>query len=97
MKTRLQVYHSTNDCLVFQVELAEICAKSERYIGTEGGGMDQSISFLAEEGTVSSIEPFGNFDLGTYLWQGRPAACSMHGYGKPGLSGSTGEHCPAVS
>ncbi|XP_058913891.1 N-acetylgalactosamine kinase isoform X3 [Kogia breviceps] len=39
-----------------QVELAEICTKSEHYIGTEGGGMDQSISFLAEEGTAKLIE-----------------------------------------
>lgn len=66
MKTMLQLYPSTNECLLFQVELAEICAKSERYIGTEGGGMDQSISFLAEEGTVSSIEPIGNFNLGKF-------------------------------
>ncbi|KAK5619455.1 hypothetical protein CRENBAI_013840 [Crenichthys baileyi] len=39
-----------------KVALAEICAKSERYIGTEGGGMDQSISFLAEKGTAKLIE-----------------------------------------
>ncbi|XP_072421150.1 N-acetylgalactosamine kinase isoform X2 [Chiloscyllium punctatum] len=39
-----------------QVEIAEICAKCERYIGTEGGGMDQSISFLAEKGMAKLIE-----------------------------------------
>lgn len=39
-----------------KVTLAEICAKCERYIGTEGGGMDQSISFLAEKGTAKLIE-----------------------------------------
>ncbi|XP_056308650.1 N-acetylgalactosamine kinase [Danio aesculapii] len=39
-----------------KVTLAEMCAKCERYIGTEGGGMDQSISFLAEEGTAKLIE-----------------------------------------
>ncbi|XP_040269954.1 N-acetylgalactosamine kinase [Bufo bufo] len=39
-----------------KLELAETCAKCEHYIGTEGGGMDQSISFLAEEGTAKLIE-----------------------------------------
>ncbi|XP_070809503.1 N-acetylgalactosamine kinase [Pituophis catenifer annectens] len=39
-----------------KVELADLCSKSERYIGTEGGGMDQSICFLAEKGTAKLIE-----------------------------------------
>ncbi|XP_036432000.1 N-acetylgalactosamine kinase [Colossoma macropomum] len=45
-----------NQKAISKVLLAETCAKCERYIGTEGGGMDQSISFLAEEGTAKLIE-----------------------------------------
>lgn len=37
-------------------DLAELCAKCERYIGTEGGGMDQAISFLGAEGKALMIE-----------------------------------------
>ncbi|XP_061138785.1 N-acetylgalactosamine kinase [Syngnathus typhle] len=39
-----------------KVDLAETCTKCESYIGTEGGGMDQSISILAEKETAKLIE-----------------------------------------
>lgn len=36
--------------------MAELCARCERYVGTEGGGMDQATSFLGEEGCAKFIE-----------------------------------------
>eukprot|EP01126_Amoeba_proteus_P013485 TRINITY_DN1574_c0_g1_i10.p1 TRINITY_DN1574_c0_g1~~TRINITY_DN1574_c0_g1_i10.p1 ORF type:complete len:318 (-),score=68.27 TRINITY_DN1574_c0_g1_i10:245-1198(-) len=36
-------------------QIADICQSCERYVGTMGGGMDQAISFLAEEGKASLI------------------------------------------
>ena len=39
-----------------RVQLAEACAKAERYVGTEGGGMDQAISLLGESGAAKLVE-----------------------------------------
>lgn len=36
--------------------LATVAAKCERYIGTQGGGMDQAIAFLAKQGCAQYIE-----------------------------------------
>ncbi|XP_057656355.1 N-acetylgalactosamine kinase isoform X1 [Diorhabda carinulata] len=37
-------------------KMANLCADCERYIGTQGGGMDQAIAFLANEGCAKHIE-----------------------------------------
>ncbi|XP_041360655.1 N-acetylgalactosamine kinase-like isoform X2 [Gigantopelta aegis] len=37
-------------------ELSNVCAYCEHYIGTEGGGMDQAICFMAQEGKAKLIE-----------------------------------------
>ena len=38
------------------VELAEMCASNERYVGTQGGGLDQAACMLSEEGKALSIQ-----------------------------------------
>ncbi|KYQ93073.1 galactokinase [Tieghemostelium lacteum] len=37
-------------------ELAQIAVRSERFVGIEGGGMDQTISFLAQPNSATLIE-----------------------------------------
>lgn len=36
--------------------LATVSAECEKYIGTQGGGMDQAIAYLAQEGCAQLIE-----------------------------------------
>jgi len=39
-----------------KLELAQACTRCEKYVGIEGGGMDQAISCLADKGTAKLIE-----------------------------------------
>ena len=39
-------------------ELADLLARGERYVGTQGGGMDQAASLLSREGTALKIDFF---------------------------------------
>ena len=50
--TALAFAHS-NQLSFTKQQLADNCARSERYIGTEGGGMDQAIAMLANQGFFS--------------------------------------------
>lgn len=48
--------NSSEQIPLHKQSLATIAAQCERYIGTQGGGMDQAIAFLAKQGTAQYIE-----------------------------------------
>ncbi len=51
----LAILHA-NDVWVDQMELAELLANSEHYVGTRGGGMDQAICLAARRHSASRID-----------------------------------------
>ncbi len=57
----LAILH-TNDIWIERMELAELLAEAEHYVGTRGGGMDQAICLAARHGSASRID-FGPLRL----------------------------------
>jgi N-acetylgalactosamine kinase len=49
---------AANNTQVEDKRLAELLARAERYVGSEGGGMDQAVSLLAERGKALKIDFF---------------------------------------
>ncbi|MCX6132269.1 MAG: galactokinase [Ignavibacteriales bacterium] len=49
---------AANNTKVEAPVLADLLARAERYVGSEGGGMDQAVSLLAETGTALKIDFF---------------------------------------
>ncbi len=47
---------SRNEIRLDRSELADLLAKGERYVGTQGGGMDQAICLLARQGMAAVID-----------------------------------------
>jgi N-acetylgalactosamine kinase len=47
-----------NKLPISKPDLADLLAKGERYVGTEGGGMDQAVSILARKGYALKIDFF---------------------------------------
>lgn len=57
----LAILH-TNDIWIERMELAELLAEAEHYVGTRGGGMDQAICLAARRNSASRID-FGPLRL----------------------------------
>jgi galactokinase len=51
----LALLHASGE-FIDRLELAELMADGERYVGLRGGGMDQAISLLAERNSASRID-----------------------------------------
>ena len=49
---------AANNKQIDKNRLAELLARAERYVGSEGGGMDQAVSLLAEAGKALKIDFF---------------------------------------
>ena len=49
---------AANNTKVETKVLADLLARAERYVGSEGGGMDQAVSLLAETGSALQIDFF---------------------------------------
>jgi N-acetylgalactosamine kinase len=52
------VFLAANGKTCAPLALADLLSRAERYVGTEGGGMDQAISLLAEPGKALKIDFF---------------------------------------
>lgn len=52
----LAVLHANDHEEVERLELAELLAEAEHYVGTRGGGMDQAICLAARRGSASRID-----------------------------------------
>lgn len=72
----LTVTHAALTFFLLQSELAELCTVSERYCGTQGGGMDQSIAFMADKGQVRN---FHNFCYVWFCWR-MCMRCELHSH-----------------
>jgi N-acetylgalactosamine kinase len=47
---------AANDKHMRRVDLARVCIECEKFVGVEGGGMDQTISLLAQHGVAKHIQ-----------------------------------------